>query len=51
MNEPQMQELIALDAMISGMRVGCLSRTIELAEKVMRATIDAYVAPSGRGQL
>lgn len=45
-NEPQIQELIALYAMISGMRVGCSPRTIECAEKVMRATTDAYVAPN-----
>ena len=43
-NEPQIQELIALYAMISGMRVGCLPRTIECAEKVMHATTDAYVS-------
>jgi hypothetical protein len=45
-NEPQIQELIALYAMISGMRVGCLPRTIECAEEVMQATMDAYVAPN-----
>ena len=43
-NEPQIQELIALYAMISGMR--CSPRTIACAEKVMRATTDAYVAPN-----
>jgi hypothetical protein len=45
-NEPQIQELVALYGLISGMRVGCLPRTIECAENVMRATIDAYAAPS-----
>ena len=45
-NEPKIQELIAVYAMISGMRVGCSPRTIECAEKVMRATTDAYAAPN-----
>lgn len=45
-NEPQIQELIALYAMISGMRVGCSPRTIACAEKIMRATTDACVAPN-----
>ena len=45
-NEPQIQELIVLYAMISGMRVGCLPRTIACAEKVMRAITDADVAPN-----
>lgn len=45
-NEPQIQELIALYAMISGMRVGCSPRTIACAEKVMHATTDAYAAPN-----
>ena len=45
-NEPQLQELIDLYGMISGMRVGCSPRTIACAEKVMRATTDAYVAPN-----
>jgi hypothetical protein len=45
-NEPDIQELIKLYAMISGMRVGCLPRTIEAAEQVMRVTIDTYEAPN-----
>jgi hypothetical protein len=45
-NEPQIEELVALYAMISGMRLGCSPRTIEAAENVMRATTDAYVAPN-----
>ena len=40
-NEPQIQELIALYGMISGMRVGCLPPTIACAEKVMRAITGA----------
>ena len=45
-NEPQIQELIALYGMISGMRVGCLPPTIACAEKVMRAITGAYVEPN-----
>ncbi len=45
-NEPQIQELIALYGMISGMRLGCSPRTIACAEKVMRAITDAVVAPN-----
>ena len=45
-NEPQIQDLIALYGMISGMRVGCLPRTIQCAEKVMRVTTETYAAPN-----
>ena len=45
-NEPQIQELIALYGMISGMRVGCLPRTIDCAEKVMHVTTDTYLPPN-----
>jgi hypothetical protein len=45
-NEPQVQELVALYAMISRMRVMSLPRTIACAEKVMRVTIDTYFAPN-----
>ena len=45
-HEPDIQELINLYAMISGMRVGCLPRTVEAAEQVMRVTIDTYEAPN-----
>jgi hypothetical protein len=45
-NEPQIQELIGLYAMISRMRVRCLPRTVACAEKIMLATTDAYAAPN-----
>jgi hypothetical protein len=45
-NEPQAQELIALYAMISRMRVLCSARTVACAEKIMFATIGTYFAPN-----
>ena len=45
-NEPQMQELVALYAMITRMRVVSLSRTVACAEKVADATIGTYFAPN-----
>lgn len=45
-NEPKMQEIIALYAMISRMRVLCAPRTVALAEEVAEATINAYFAPN-----
>jgi hypothetical protein len=45
-NEPQVQELVALYAMISRMRVMSLPRTVACAEKVMRVTTDTYFAPN-----
>ena len=45
-NEPQIQELVALYAMISRMRILCLGRTVACAEKMMLATTDAYAAPN-----
>jgi hypothetical protein len=44
-NEPNVQELVALYAMISRMRVQSLPQTVACAEKIMRATVDAYFAP------
>jgi hypothetical protein len=44
-NEPNVQELVALYAMISMMRVQSLPQTIASAEKIMRATIDTHFAP------
>ena len=44
-NEPNVQEFVALYAMISRMRVQSPPQTVACAEKVMRATIDAYFAP------
>jgi hypothetical protein len=45
-NEPQIQELVALYAMISRMRVLSRPRTVACADKLMRATIDTYFAPN-----
>ncbi len=45
-NEPQIQELVALYAMISRMRVLAFSRTVECAEKTMREVMDTYAAPN-----
>jgi hypothetical protein len=44
-NEPNVQELVALYAMISRMRVQSPPQTVAYAEKIMRATIDTYLAP------
>ena len=45
-NEPKIQELIALYAMISRMRVLCPPRTVACAEEILLATIEAYGAPN-----
>jgi hypothetical protein len=45
-DEPQVQKLIALYAMISRMRLQSLPRTIACAERVMLATTDTYFAPN-----
>jgi hypothetical protein len=45
-NEPQIQELVALYAMISRMRVLSRPRTVDCADRIMRATIDTYFAPN-----
>ena len=45
-DEPKIQELVALYAMISRMRVLSLPRTVECAEKIVNATLDTYFAPS-----
>jgi hypothetical protein len=45
-SDPQnIQEVVALWAMVSRMRVLCLPRTTASAEKVMRQTIDSFFAP------
>jgi hypothetical protein len=41
-NEPKLQEFYA---MISGMRVLSLPRTVTRAEKIMKATVDTYLPP------
>jgi hypothetical protein len=45
-NEPQIQELLALYAMISRMRLMSLPKTVACAEKVMDATVATYFAPN-----
>jgi hypothetical protein len=45
-NEPQIQEIIALYAMISRMRVVSSPRTVACAEKIMITTIATYDAPN-----
>lgn len=45
-SDPQMQDLVNLYAMISRMRVLAMPKTVECAEKIVRATIDAYFAPN-----
>jgi hypothetical protein len=45
-NEPQIQDLIALYAMLSRMRVQSQQRTIETAEKLLLLTLDTYLAPN-----
>jgi hypothetical protein len=45
-NEPQLQEIVALSAIINRMRVLSFPRTVACAEKIVRATIDTYFAPN-----
>jgi len=45
-NERQIQELVALYAMISRMRVLSFPRTVACAERIVGATMDTYFAPN-----
>jgi hypothetical protein len=45
-NEPNVQEFVALYAMISRMRLQSPPQTVACAEKIMRATIDTYFLPN-----
>jgi hypothetical protein len=45
-NEPQMQDLVALYAMISRMRVLSRARTVACAQKVIEETVDTYFTPN-----
>jgi hypothetical protein len=45
-NEPQVQELLALYALISRMRLMSLPKTVACAEKLVDTTITAYFAPN-----
>jgi hypothetical protein len=44
--EPKIEELVALYAMVSRMRVLCKPRTAQCAEHVMRVTLDTYYGPN-----
>jgi hypothetical protein len=44
-NEPNVQEFVALYATIGRMRLQSPPQTVACAEKIMRATIDTYLAP------
>jgi hypothetical protein len=45
-NEPKLQELVALYAMVSRMRILCAPETVACADKVLRTTIDTYLGPN-----
>ena len=44
--EPQLQEIIALYAMVSRMRILCSNEMVSCADKIMRLTIDTYFEPN-----
>ena len=44
--EPKIEELVALYAMVSRMRVLCQPRTAQCADRVMQLTLDTYYAPN-----
>ena len=45
-SEPKIQEIIALYALISRMRVICSPHIVETADKVMLTTVGTYFAPN-----
>jgi hypothetical protein len=45
-DEPQIQEIVDLYALVSRMRVLSRPKTIECADKVLRVTIDTYFLPN-----
>jgi hypothetical protein len=45
-NEPQVQELVELYAMVNRMRVLCSPETVAHADQVMRTTVETYLAPN-----
>jgi hypothetical protein len=45
-DQPQIQELVDLYALVSRMRVLSRPKTIECADKVLRTTIDTYFLPN-----
>jgi len=44
--KPQIEEIVALYAMISRMRILCSAEIVACAEKIMRLTIDTYFEPN-----
>ena len=45
-NEPKIQDLVLLYAMVSRMRVLCSPKTVACADKIMVTTIDTYFQPN-----
>ena len=45
-NEPQIQELVAIYAMVSRMRVLSSPRVVKCADKVMQTILDTFFAPN-----
>ena len=45
-NQPQMQELVNLYAMVSRLRVLAMPQSVDAADRLLRATIDTYFAPN-----
>ena len=44
--KPQIEEIVALYAMISRMRILCSTEIVSCADKIMRLTIDTYFEPN-----
>ena len=45
-SDPQMQELVDLYAMVSRLRVLSMPKSVDAADRLLRATIDTYFAPN-----
>ena len=45
-NEPQLQEVVGLYALVSRMRVLCRPKTIAAADRIVAATVEAFFAPN-----
>lgn len=45
-SEPPLQEVVAVYAMISRMRVLCSPQTVECADKIMHSALDVFFAPN-----
>ena len=48
-NEPQMQELVNLYALVSRMRVLTMPESVAAADRLLRATVDTYFAAEPHG--